>query len=48
MNTHSTHQVELPKLNQPTTTVIKELVDILMLFTFAAVPTLLLALQWSA
>ncbi|MFM2623651.1 hypothetical protein [Vibrio owensii] len=48
MNTHSTHQVELPKLNKSTTTVIKELVDILTLFTFTAVPTLLLALQWSA
>lgn len=48
MNTHSSHHVELPKINESTTNVIKELVDILTLFTFAAVPTLLLALQWSA
>lgn len=37
----------LPKLNESTIIVIKELADILTLFTFAAVPTLLLALHWS-
>ncbi|MDE1244064.1 hypothetical protein [Vibrio aestuarianus] len=47
MNTHSAHHVKLPKLNESTIIVIKELVDILILFTFAAVPTLLLALHWS-
>ncbi|MDF4893325.1 hypothetical protein P3584_06125 [Vibrio parahaemolyticus] len=48
MNTHSAHHIELPKLNQSTTTVIKELFGIVTLFAVVAVPTLLLALHWSA
>ncbi|WP_162884331.1 hypothetical protein [Vibrio splendidus] len=47
MNIHSAHHIEQPKLNESTTTVIKELFGIVTLFTVAAVPTLLLALHWS-